>query len=207
MIIDKKSQTPVFRQIYTQLIDFIKSSGIGEGEPLPIAEKVAEEMSVPVNAVIKAYRLLEVEGFIHPGKQGNYEVAGIGDLQNRYQARGVSSSKKEVHQAVDRIDAGLYPKAFCKVNEDFFSGDPERCCIIHSDGSGTKSLLAYLHYRETGDPAIFRGIAQDSIVMNIDDIYCVGPTGRVLLSNTVNRNSITCPGEVIRELIEGSEAF
>lgn len=127
--------------------------------------------------------------------------------QQRYAARGVSASKDEVHQAVDHLDRGLYPKAFCKITEDHLSGDPERCAVIHADGSGTKSILAYLHYRETGDASVFEGIAQDSIVMNLDDLLCVGVRERMLLSSTINRHATRCPGEVIAALIRGNEAF
>ena len=125
----------------------------------------------------------------------------------RYQARGVSSDKKEVHAVVDHMDQGLFPGAFCKVTEDYLTGDPDKCNLIHADGSGTKSILAYLHYRETGDPTVFRGIAQDSIVMNLDDLLCAGATGRILLSSTVNRNARNFPGECLAELISGTEAF
>ncbi len=123
----------------------------------------------------------------------------------RYSARGVSASKTEVHAAVDHLDRGLYPNAFCKITEDYLTGDPLLCNVIHADGSGTKSLIAYLHYRETGDASVFHGIAQDSIIMNIDDLLCVGVTGRILLSSTINRNARTIPGEVIAALIEGTE--
>jgi len=125
----------------------------------------------------------------------------------RYQARGVSSDKKEVHAVVDSMDRGLFPGAFCKVTEDYLTGDPGKCNLIHADGSGTKSILAYLHYRETGDPTVFRGIAQDSIVMNVDDLLCAGATGRILLSSTINRNARNFPGECLAELIRGTEDF
>ena len=127
--------------------------------------------------------------------------------ENRYQKRGVSSSKDEVHRVVDRMDPGLVPGAFCKVLPDILTADPKRATIIHSDGAGTKSILAYLHYRETGDPSVFRGIAQDSIVMNLDDLLCAGATGPVLLSSTVNRNARNFPGEALAALIEGTEDF
>ena len=119
----------------------------------------------------------------------------------RYKARGVSSDKKEVHAVVDSMDRGLFPGAFCKVTEDYLTGDPAKCNLIHADGSGTKSILAYLHYRETGDPSVFRGIAQDSIVMNVDDLLCAGATGRILLSSTVNRNARYLKGDCLAELI------
>lgn len=126
---------------------------------------------------------------------------------SRYAQRGVSSQKRDVHAVVDRLDSGCCPQAFCKVMEDCLTGDPAKCSILHSDGSGTKSLIAYLHYRETGDASVFRGIAQDSIVMNLDDLLCVGATGSILISNTVNRNARRFPAEALRELIEGGEVF
>jgi phosphoribosylformylglycinamidine cyclo-ligase len=125
----------------------------------------------------------------------------------RYNARGVSPDKKEVHAVVDSMDQGLFPGAFCKVTEDYLTGDPTKCNLIHADGSGTKSILAYLHYRETGDASVFRGIAQDSIVMNVDDLLCAGVTGRILISSTVNRNARNFPGEALAELIRGTEEF
>jgi len=127
--------------------------------------------------------------------------------QNRYNQRGVSSDKSEVHKVVDHMDRGLFPGAFCKVTEDLLTNHPEYCNVIHSDGAGTKSVLAYLWYRETGDPSVFHGIAQDSIVMNLDDLACVGVWDRVVLSSTVNRNARNFPGEALAALIEGTEAF
>ena len=123
----------------------------------------------------------------------------------RYAARGVSATKGEVHAAVDRLDPGLFPKAFCKVVADHLTGDPARCVVTHSDGSGTKSLLAYLWWKETGDARIFRGIAQDSVIMNVDDLLCVGVTKGVILSSTINRNARNIPGEILSHLIEGTE--
>lgn len=125
--------------------------------------------------------------------------------QGRYASRGVSASKGEVHAVVDGLDRGLFPGAFCKLTEDILTGDPARCNVTHSDGSGTKALLAYLWWRETGDASAFRGIAQDSVVMNIDDLLCVGAVDRILLSSTLNRNARRIPGEILRELIEGTE--
>ena len=119
----------------------------------------------------------------------------------------MSAEKTEVHAAVDKLEAGLFPGAFCKITEDYLSGDPDKCNVIHADGAGTKSIVAYLWYKETGDASVFRGIAQDSIVMNLDDLLCVGVNGRILISNTVNRNALNCPGEVVSELIDGTEAF
>ena len=123
----------------------------------------------------------------------------------RYAARGVSASKSEVHAAVDRLDPGLFPQAFCKIVADNLTGDASKCVVTHSDGSGTKALLAYLWWKETGDAAVFRGIAQDSIVMNIDDLLCVGVTKGVILSSTINRNAKAIPGAILAELINGTE--
>ena len=126
---------------------------------------------------------------------------------DRYAQRGVSSSKSEVHAVVDKLDRGAFPGAFCKIGADLLTGDSEKCNIIHSDGSGTKSTLAYLHYRETGDPTGFRKTAQDSLVMNIDDLLCVGAVDGILISSTVNRNARAIPGEALAELISGTEDF
>ena len=123
----------------------------------------------------------------------------------RYSQRGVSSQKEDVHQAISKIDPGLFQGSFCKITPDHLTGDPQKCNVIHSDGSGTKALLAYLHYKETGDPTVFQGIAQDSIVMNVDDLLCVGATERILLSSTLNRNAKNVPGEVLESLITGTE--
>lgn len=127
--------------------------------------------------------------------------------QNRYNQRGVSSDKSEVHKVVDKMDRGLFPGAFCKVTEDLLTRNPDFCNIIHSDGAGTKSILGYLWYRETGDPSVFKGIAQDSIVMNLDDLACVGIWDQVVLSSTVNRNARNFPGEALAALIQGTEDF
>jgi len=126
---------------------------------------------------------------------------------DRYSQRGVSSSKSEVHAVVDKLDRGVFPGAFCKIGPDLLTGDPAKCNIIHSDGSGTKSTLAYLHYRETGDPSAFRKTAQDSLVMNIDDLLCVGAVDGILISSTVNRNARAIPGEALAQLISGTEDF
>ncbi len=127
--------------------------------------------------------------------------------QNRYNQRGVSSSKEEVHKIVDHMDRGLFPGAFCKITTDLLTGNQDLCNLIHSDGAGTKSILGYLWYRETGDPKVFHGIAQDSIVMNLDDLACVGVWDRIVLSSTVNRNAKNFPGEALAALIEGTEEF
>lgn len=119
----------------------------------------------------------------------------------RYRARGASARKEEVHAAIAGEAAGLFPKAFCKIVPDALAGDPEWCVAMHADGAGTKSALAYLVYRETGDLSVFRGIAQDALVMNLDDLLCVGATGPFLLSNTIGRNARRVPGEAIAEII------
>lgn len=123
--------------------------------------------------------------------------------KSAYEALGVSATKTEVHEAVEQTDPGLYPGAFCRIGPDILGGDPEWCCAIHSDDAGTKVLVAYLLFKETGDPRHFRGIAEDALVMNLDDLACVGAVDRFLLSNTINRNSFFVPGSVIREVIAG----
>lgn len=124
---------------------------------------------------------------------------------NRYDLRGVSASKEDVHNAIKNIDKGLFPKAFCKVVPDFLGGDPKYCNIMHADGAGTKSSLAYLYWKETGDLSVWKGIAQDAIVMNLDDLLCVGAVDNILLSSTIGRNKNNIPGEVIAAIIEGTE--
>ena len=126
---------------------------------------------------------------------------------NRYDARGVSASKEDVHNAIKNIDKGLFPKAFCKIIPDMLGSDPQWCNIMHADGAGTKSSLAYAYWRETGDLSVWRGIAQDAIVMNIDDLLCVGATSGILLSSTIGRNKNLIPGEVIAAVINGTEDF
>ena len=124
---------------------------------------------------------------------------------SRYLQRGVSSGKEEVHQAIKNLDKGLFPGAFCKVLPDMLTGDPEYCMVMHADGAGTKSSLAYIYWKETGDISVWKGIAQDAIVMNLDDLLCVGITGNILLSSTIGRNKNKIPGEVITALIDGTE--
>lgn len=126
-------------------------------------------------------------------------------MTDRYAQRGVSASKEDVHNAIAQLDKGLFPKAFCKIVPDALAGDPDFCTIMHADGAGTKSALAYLYWRETGDLSVWRGIAQDAVVMNTDDLICVGATGPMLLSSTIGRNKNLIPGEVIAELINGTE--
>ncbi|MCB0733564.1 MAG: phosphoribosylformylglycinamidine cyclo-ligase [Flavobacteriales bacterium] len=126
---------------------------------------------------------------------------------NRYSKRGVSSDKTDVHKAISNLDKGLFPNAFCKVVPDFMANDPNYCNVVHADGAGTKSSLAYLYWKETGDVSVWRGIAQDAIVMNTDDLLCLGITNNFLLSSTIGRNKNRIPGEVIREIIDGTEEF
>ena len=123
----------------------------------------------------------------------------------RYDQRGVSASKEDVHNAIKNIDKGLYPGAFCKIVPDYLGGDPEWCNIMHADGAGTKSSLAYAYWRETGDLSVWKGIAQDALIMNIDDLLCVGATDNILLSSTIGRNKRLVPGEVIAAIINGTE--
>ena len=123
----------------------------------------------------------------------------------RYDMRGVSASKEDVHNAIKNIDKGLYPKAFCKIIPDVIGGDPEYCNIMHADGAGTKSSLAYIYWKETGDMSVWKDIAQDSLIMNIDDLLCVGATDNILLSSTIGRNKNLIPGEVIAAIINGTQ--
>jgi len=123
---------------------------------------------------------------------------------SRYQSRGVSASKEDVHAAISHLDKGLYPNAFCKVIPDVLGGDPDWCNIMHADGAGTKSSLAYLYWKETGDLSVWKGIAQDAIVMNTDDLLCVGATDNILVSSTIGRNKNLVPGEVISAVIKGT---
>ena len=128
-------------------------------------------------------------------------------MSNKYAQRGVSSQKEDVHNAIKNLDKGLFPKAFCKIIPDQLSGNPDMCTIMHADGAGTKSSLAYLYWKETGDISVWKGIAQDAIVMNTDDLLCVGSTGPFLLSSTIGRHKGNIPGEVIAEIINGTEEF
>ena len=126
-------------------------------------------------------------------------------MNNRYMQRGVSAAKEDVHAAIKNIDKGLYPQAFCKIIPDILGGDPEYCNIMHADGAGTKSSLAYMYWRETGDLSVWKGIAQDAIVMNTDDLLCVGATDNILVSSTIGRNKNLIPGEVISAIINGTD--
>lgn len=124
---------------------------------------------------------------------------------DRYNQRGVSASKEDVHQAISKLDKGLFPKAFCKIVPDYLGDNDEYCTVMHADGAGTKSSLAYIYWRETGDLSVWKGIAQDAIIMNIDDLLCVGATNNILLSSTIGRNKNLVPGEVISAVINGTE--
>nr|MDE6323327.1 phosphoribosylformylglycinamidine cyclo-ligase [Paramuribaculum sp.] len=123
----------------------------------------------------------------------------------RYNLRGVSASKEDVHAAIKNVDKGLFPKAFCKIIPDILGGDSDYCNIMHADGAGTKSSLAYVYWRETGDLSVWKGIAQDALIMNIDDLLCVGATDNILVSSTIGRNKLLIPGEVISAIINGTE--
>ncbi len=125
----------------------------------------------------------------------------------RYMRRGVSASKEDVHQAIRNIDKGLFPKAFCKIVPDILGNDPLYCNVMHADGAGTKSALAYLYWKETGDLSVWKGIAQDAVVMNLDDLICVGAVENILLSSTIGRNKQLIPGEVVLAIIQGTEEF
>jgi phosphoribosylformylglycinamidine cyclo-ligase len=124
---------------------------------------------------------------------------------NRYQQRGVSAGKEDVHKAISKLDKGLFPQAFCKIVPDYLTGDPNYCIVMHADGAGTKSSLAYAYWKQTGDLSVWRGIAQDALIMNIDDLLCVGATGPILVSSTIGRNKLLIPGEVLAAIINGTE--
>ncbi|AND62951.1 phosphoribosylformylglycinamidine cyclo-ligase [Flavobacterium covae] len=127
------------------------------------------------------------------------------DTSKRYAMRGVSASKEDVHNAIKNIDKGLFPKAFCKIVPDYLTSDDEYCLVMHADGAGTKSSLAYMYWKETGDSSVWKGIAQDALIMNIDDLLCVGAVNNIMLSSTIGRNKNLIPGEVISAIINGTE--
>ncbi|MBO0321927.1 phosphoribosylformylglycinamidine cyclo-ligase [Muricauda sp. CAU 1633] len=127
------------------------------------------------------------------------------DTSKRYAQRGVSASKEDVHNAIKNIDKGLFPKAFCKIVPDYLTGSQEHCLVMHADGAGTKSSLAYMYWKETGDISVWKGIAQDALIMNVDDLICVGATDNIMLSSTIGRNKNLIPGEVISAIINGTE--
>ncbi|AVI51358.1 phosphoribosylformylglycinamidine cyclo-ligase [Pukyongia salina] len=127
------------------------------------------------------------------------------EISKRYAQRGVSASKEDVHKAISKVDKGLFPQAFCKIVPDHLTGDDDHCLVMHADGAGTKSSLAYMYWKETGDLSVWKGIAQDALIMNIDDLLCVGATDNILLSSTIGRNKNLIPGEVISAIINGTE--
>ena len=127
------------------------------------------------------------------------------EISKRYAQRGVSASKEDVHKAIKNVDKGLFPKAFCKIVPDHLTGDKDHCLIMHADGAGTKSSLAYMYWKETGDLSVWKGIAQDALIMNIDDLLCVGAVSDIMLSSTIGRNKNLIPGEVISAIINGTE--
>ncbi len=127
------------------------------------------------------------------------------DVSKRYAQRGVSASKEDVHNAIKNVDKGLFPKAFCKIVPDYLTGDEDYCLVMHADGAGTKSSLAYMYWKETGDLSVWKGIAQDALIMNVDDLLCVGATENIILSSTIGRNKNLIPGEVISSIINGTE--
>ncbi len=127
------------------------------------------------------------------------------EVSKRYAGRGVSASKEDVHNAIRNVDKGLFPGAFCKIIPDYLTGDPDYCVVMHADGAGTKSALAYMYWKRTGDLSVWKGIAQDALIMNIDDLLCVGATDNILLSSTIGRNKNVIPGEVISAIIGGTE--
>ncbi len=129
----------------------------------------------------------------------------MADSKQRYMMRGVSAAKEDVHNAIKNIDKGLYPQAFCKIIPDILGGDPEYCNIMHADGAGTKSSLAYMYWKETGDLSVWKGIAQDALIMNTDDLLCVGAVDNILVSSTIGRNKMLIPGEVISAIINGTD--
>jgi len=127
------------------------------------------------------------------------------EVSKRYSQRGVSASKEDVHNAIKNVDKGLFPKAFCKIVPDYLTNDEDYCLIMHADGAGTKSSLAYMYWKETGDISVWKGIAQDALIMNIDDLLCVGATDNIMLSSTIGRNKNLIPGEVLSQIINGTE--
>jgi len=214
--IDPGAKLPVYRQLIDQTHFAINTGALAPGERLPSLRSVSSAQGVAVNTVVKAFKALEKRGLISAGPRSGYHVRKTNPSPaakaepapaSRYQARGVSATKREVHDAIEKLDPGLFPLAFCKITEDFLTGDPDLCNVIHADGSGSKSLIAYLHYRETGDPGVFRGIAQDSVVMNLDDLACVGATDRILSSSTINRNAKRVGADVLAALISGTDEF
>ena len=144
-------------------------------------------------------------GQIRPDSNRHKIKTTIMDSSNRYMMRGVSAAKEDVHNAIKNIDKGIFPQAFCKIIPDILGGDPEYCNIMHADGAGTKSSLAYTYWKETGDLSVWKGIAQDALIMNTDDLLCVGAVDNILVSSTIGRNKMLVPGEVISAIINGTD--
>ena len=144
-----------------------------------------------------------IQLYLHHNNTQHYKMSS--DNSQRYSQRGVSASKEDVHNAIKNIDKGLFPKAFCKIVPDYLTNDEDYCLIMHADGAGTKSSLAYMYWKETGDISVWKGIAQDALIMNIDDLLCVGATDNILLSSTIGRNKNLIPAEVISAIINGTE--
>ncbi len=210
--IDPRAKLPVYRQIIDQTHFAINTGALAPGQELPSLRALSERHGIAGNTIVKAFRALADRGLVSSGPRSVYRVRGKSAKAaeagaSRYAARGVSASKSEVHAAIRSLDRGLFPYSFCKITEDYLTLDPEACNVIHSDGSGTKSVLAYLRYRETGDAAVFRGIAQDSIVMNLDDLLCVGAIDHVVCSSTINRNAKRVGADVLSALITGTDEF
>ena len=159
--LDNSNATPIFQQIIDQVHFKINTGELHSGDKLPSIRSLADEYKLAANTVVKAFRQLEFRGLIQAQDRSGYVVASPDASIGRYQARGVSSDKTEVHKVVDALDHGLFPNAFCKITEDYLSGNPDQCNVIHADGSGTKSIIAYLSYKESGDPAVFQGISLD----------------------------------------------
>ncbi|MDH5673576.1 MAG: GntR family transcriptional regulator [Myxococcales bacterium] len=204
--LDPNADAPAYRQLADQLHFAINLGQLAPGQRLPSLRKLAKSQGLAINTVAHAYRKLEARGLIEAIDRSGYRVCARAP-EDRYARRGVSSEKSQVHAAIDKHDRGLFPGAFCKVTEDYLGGDPARCNVLHADGAGTKALVAYLRYREHGDASVFRGIAQDSVVMNLDDLLCVGVSGRVVVSSTINRHAGRVGAEVLEALIDGTEAY
>ena len=202
--INKASRVPDYLQLINQIKVGITYKKKEINSLIKDVENASTILDLEKSVVLKAFRQLEFQGILHQVTDLSFVVNDHFE-SSRYSARGVSSDKTEVLQAIASLDKGLYPNAFCKISEDFLSGRKDYCNLIHSDGAGTKSILAYLQYKESGDPEVFRGIAQDSIVMNLDDLICSGASSSILVSTTINRNAMNCPQEVIQELIFGTE--
>jgi phosphoribosylformylglycinamidine cyclo-ligase len=148
---------------------------------------------------------LKLNSQTHPDKFCNFALSKFYMSDIRYNLRGVSAGKEDVHNAIKNVDKGLFPQAFCKIVPDFLTGDKDYCIVMHADGAGTKSSLAYMYWKETGDISVWKGIAQDAIIMNLDDLLCVGATQNILLSSTIGRNKNNIPGEVLSAIINGTE--